>query len=88
MLKAVYYYKGFKILADVDGEGEKSGPFYVFRLQKGHFTRMHNRRGNMAVSGVQLGIFEKYANAVEYIKDTERKSKEKLAFRRRQGKGL
>ena len=67
MLKAIYYYKGFKILADNE---KNAGMFYVFRLQKGKYTYIPGRRGSGAVSGVFIESFRSYKEAVQCIKDS------------------
>lgn len=68
MLKAVYYLKGYKIMAVVDEERHKaSAPFYVFKLVPQAYQKMHDRRGTGFVSGIQCGKFKTYDNALEYI---------------------
>ena len=67
MLKAVYYYKGYKILTDTD-KPKDNRSYFVFRLALGQHKKMHSRRGTHHVSGVLCGTYRSFDNALAYIR--------------------
>lgn len=78
MLKAIYYYNGFKIVTDVDADGHVqrlNRGYLVYRLDRDRYERLHGRKGAYGIRGHFECSYPTYDEAVEYIKKTKRRSR-------------